>query len=437
MDKNFTRPRGDGLPSTSHILNAIRSDLARVILPDVQSERSRVLLQMTDLMLRHLITREEFGGGEVARAVPARVAENLRAQIEREYEALGAITSAEEKIELLELAPDISALFVVSPDRLTDYLRSQVPGMTEAVVTNVAQVVGGLSKETFLFDVQLPDGPAGFVMRRDIPNPPIQSSAPDEAKVLHPLFKLGLPVPEPVHSEYDPAFFGMPFQISRKVGGRAISGAVEINNLGAEAKGNCELLARFLGQLHSVNISLLPEMSHAGWSTTDYVREHVSQWQAWWRSNQMEPSVIVDTAYEWLLANVPQSPRPVLVHGDAGLHNIMVEGGRTTAMIDWELVHVGDPSEDLLYCRNWVDQVMNFDAFLRIYRDHGGAEINADNSHYYSLLNCVRNVTCSIAQYRGYRDAVLPLLPSAYSGIKWQKVFLRKAAEELKTLLPN
>ena len=106
-----------------------------------------------------------------------------------------------------------------------------------------------------------------------------------------------------------------------------------------------------------------------------------------------------------------------------------------TAMIDWELIHVGDASEDLLYSRNWIDQVMDFDEFLAIYEANGGTTYDPARARYYSLLTNVRNVTCTIAQYRGFRDAVAPLLPSAHSGLKWQKTFLLKAAEDLKALL--
>jgi hypothetical protein len=56
-DPDFTVPpgaRGEGLPSSAHVLNAIRHDLATVILPDVQAERSRTLLAMIDATPREI-----------------------------------------------------------------------------------------------------------------------------------------------------------------------------------------------------------------------------------------------------------------------------------------------------------------------------------------------------------------------------------------------
>lgn len=94
---------------------------------------------------------------------------------------------AETNVAPLGLDPATSARFSVTPERLADYLDAHVPDMAGATVTSLQQVVGGLSKETFLFDVHKDQESFGLVLRRDIPNPPIQSSATDEFAVLQPL----------------------------------------------------------------------------------------------------------------------------------------------------------------------------------------------------------------------------------------------------------
>jgi aminoglycoside phosphotransferase (APT) family kinase protein len=49
------------------------------------------------------------------------------------------------------------------------------------------------------------------------------------------------------------------------------------------------------------------------------------------------------------------SARQALVHGDLRMGNLIVAPGRVAALLDWELVHVGDPVEDLgwLCARVW------------------------------------------------------------------------------------
>jgi aminoglycoside phosphotransferase (APT) family kinase protein len=45
----------------------------------------------------------------------------------------------------------------------------------------------------------------------------------------------------------------------------------------------------------------------------------------------------------------PDRGRPCVVHGDVGPGNFMIEAGQVTALLDWELAHVGDPHEDLAW----------------------------------------------------------------------------------------
>ena len=82
--------------------------------------------------------------------------------------------------------------------------------------------------------------------------------------------------------------------------------------------------------------------------------EAVSDDLGWWtayageRGSLEEP--LVRLAARVLAATLPATDeRPSLVHGDVGAGNFMVDGGRVSAMIDWELAHVGDPHEDMAW----------------------------------------------------------------------------------------
>ena len=51
----------------------------------------------------------------------------------------------------------------------------------------------------------------------------------------------------------------------------------------------------------------------------------------------------------WLRANLPP-PAPLrVVHGDLRIGNVMADAGHLTAILDWELGHLGDGHEDLAY----------------------------------------------------------------------------------------
>ncbi len=63
-----------------------------------------------------------------------------------------------------------------------------------------------------------------------------------------------------------------------------------------------------------------------------------------------------------------------LVHGDAGPGNFLFADGRLTALIDWELAHLGDPMEDLAWfsMRCVMEPVPDFAESLRAYPERRG-----------------------------------------------------------------
>ncbi len=58
---------------------------------------------------------------------------------------------------------------------------------------------------------------------------------------------------------------------------------------------------------------------------------------------------ILALALRWLEQHLPIPVAPRLVHGDFRLGNLLVDQGRLSGVLDWELAHLGDPHEDLAY----------------------------------------------------------------------------------------
>ena len=52
---------------------------------------------------------------------------------------------------------------------------------------------------------------------------------------------------------------------------------------------------------------------------------------------------------------------PVLVHGDFGPQNVLIDDGRITALVDWEFAHIGQPVEDLAWAE-WIVRMHHPDA---------------------------------------------------------------------------
>jgi aminoglycoside phosphotransferase (APT) family kinase protein len=60
-----------------------------------------------------------------------------------------------------------------------------------------------------------------------------------------------------------------------------------------------------------------------------------------------EPSPAFELGFRWLEESRPRVQGETLVHGDFRMGNILVAPDAVTAVLDWELAHLGDPAEDL------------------------------------------------------------------------------------------
>ncbi|MDB4872947.1 MAG: aminoglycoside phosphotransferase [Gemmatimonadales bacterium] len=63
------------------------------------------------------------------------------------------------------------------------------------------------------------------------------------------------------------------------------------------------------------------------------------------------PDPLIDLALWWLRRNAPTAGEVCVLHGDAGPNQFMFDGDRLTALLDWELAHLGHPMSDLGYTR--------------------------------------------------------------------------------------
>jgi hypothetical protein len=99
-------------------------------------------------------------------------------------------------------------------------------------------------------------------------------------------------------------------------------------------------------------------------------------------------------ALSWLRRHIPPDGDwpVVLVQGDTGPGNFMYDGARVTAIVDWELAHIGDPMDDIAWLswratqQGWPD----FPARLREYEAASGIEVDPARVRYYRLNACAR-----------------------------------------------
>lgn len=153
---------------------------------------------------------------------------------------------------------------------------------------------------------------------------------------------------------------------------------------------------RAIAALHALDIRAmdLGALSRPDITVKAAVIEELQTWRAMYEeTGRIDP--LIDFALAWLELNLPKvNERAVLVHGDAGPGNFLFDEGRLTALIDWELAHLGDPMEDLawLSMRSVMEPVPDFAACIREYEAHSGIEIDRERLNYHRVFVSLRVV---------------------------------------------
>lgn len=187
--------------------------------------------------------------------------------------------------------------------------------------------------------------------------------------------RAGLRAPEVVLDD-DGTLLGTAGLVMARVPGETLARRILRDDEYSKAR---EVLVRhlgvFLAGFHTIDPAEVP-----GAEETDELTRY-------WTSYEAVPdrSPTFEQAYAWLLDNRPPRTDTTLVHGDLRMGNIIVDGEGLAAVIDWELVHLGDPVEDLawLCVKAWrfgepleVGGVGTVDQLIGAYESAGGRTVD-------------------------------------------------------------
>lgn len=207
-------------------------------------------------------------------------------------------------------------------------------------VTQLRRLSGGASRETWRFQVDNHD----YVLQR------VRNGTPNglgaEPAVLKAAFAAGVPVPELVLDGSQMTELERPFMIVRAVGGETIARKILRDDEFSVARKNLVgQLGRAAAQLHRIQPSDVP-----GLIVEDQIRRYRTA-----LDTVGEPHPVFEATFRWLEQNMPPVTGTSVVHGDYRLGNVMVDNNGLSAILDWELSHLGDPMEDLgwLCVRAW------------------------------------------------------------------------------------
>jgi aminoglycoside phosphotransferase (APT) family kinase protein len=161
----------------------------------------------------------------------------------------------------------------------------------------------------------------------------------------------GVAIPRVWAREDDTTVLGAPFIVTERVEGDTPTpwnGAASRDEGERVSLGND--FSDMLGALHAFDWRPTPLAAWAeGLEPRAAARREIARWatEAGHPGQPLPPAM--HYAMRWLDAHAPETEHIVIVHGDYRVGNFLRQGGRITAILDWELVHLGDPHEDLAW----------------------------------------------------------------------------------------
>lgn len=291
-------------------------------------------------------------------------------------------------------------------------------GARRTRVLGLSRSTEGFSQETFRFDAELDGRRQGFVIKRE----PVAGllepyDLEPEFRVLHALSHHPLPSPPAPFFERDPAVLERPFYVMERLPGEAVVPAPRAD--GSGPFGDAERLALgrqvvpALAELHAVDwrklgldfLGVPPPGRFAA-------ERELSRWEERIRRAGLPLAPMLASALHWLRANVPESQEVTLVHGDYRLGNFLIEDAKLTGILDWEMVHLGDPIEDVAWCCSmlwragtpFAAALLPQEEFVAAYEAASGRRVEPARLQFYTILSIVKMLAIMLTGIRAFCD---------------------------------
>lgn len=234
-------------------------------------------------------------------------------------------------------------------------------------------------------------------------------------RLLTALSVTNVPVPPPLWFDGAPELFGGPYNVVSWVPGTAVvpwspEGRRYLAEAGAGPIG--ELFCRALADIHAVDWrgAALSFLGVPG-PGKGFALSRVDELDAYLRRVRAEPEPILVDGIGWLRANVPAAARLSLLHGDYRTGNMLFDGPRISAVIDWEFAAIGDPLYDLgwVCClsnrmgSDLVCMLLPEDVFLARYERYTGLPVDRAALRFWVLYHQVRHAVMWLEAGRSFQ----------------------------------
>ena len=269
-----------------------------------------------------------------------------------------------------------------------------------ARVTSLTHLSGGASRETWRFEA---DGRPLILQRQRAGD---ERDLAVEIAALRAGHAAGVPTASIVTASTDSNELGAPYMILQHVDGETTPRKILRDDQFAEARVALPAqVASALVGIHSLDPATIP-----GIVDVDQIERYREV-----LDTVGEPHPTFELAFKWLAENRPPPSARTVVHGDFRLGNVIVGRDGLRAVLDWELVHLGDPMEDLgwMCVKAWrfgsplpVAGVGEYERLFEAYEAAGGGPIDADVVRWWEVLGTLKWGIMCIMQANAHLSGV-------------------------------
>lgn len=252
-------------------------------------------------------------------------------------------------------------------------------------VENLRILTGGASRATWSFDAVTADGRRPLILRTGDDSDDVHAGMQAEATAQRLAAAAGAPVPHVLLADDAPDVLGTAYLICDFIEGETIARRINRSLDTKPPHARLELLRQCAAALAAIHRSDISGLDHSD--------DQLQSWRAQ-LDDMGDTTATFEYAFRWLAANRPTTSVDVLVHGDFRMGNVIVDDGRLAAVLDWELVHVGSPYEDLAwFCtKAWrfgappshaAAGLGSIEDFLAAYEHEAGWSVDREQLHWW------------------------------------------------------
>ena len=300
---------------------------------------------------------------------------------------------------------------------LEEFIRRRLGDVDGLRVEGEARATGGQSRENWPFDLYWEDGGGPhhrrLFLRRDPVGSVLETDRRVEYEVLRRLHNQPVRAPEVVWLDADGSELVRPALVMTRYDG--------FNDHFILHGGTSQLDEDTRVGIASQMVDLMIEVHAVDWKgagldevlavPSDPATAAIDEWAAVIERQSLEPQPVLALIEQWLRHNSPGSGENTVVHGDIKPGNVLFDRDRVEVLLDWETVHLGDPTEDLGWVTNPLRRAEHqipgrweADHLVSAYEARTGRNVDRAALHFWQVLANYKLAAIAMTGVRSFCD---------------------------------